>query len=142
MQIVVCLPTEHLGVHSFKHVRAFQIKLEFGSARFWGEGKTGVPGEKSLGGKERTNNKLNPNMASTPRFQPGPHWWRWVLSPLCNPCSPSILMSMDATLYFHLLRSICTVTRRIVNFMHGFFGCYDCWLLYFFISLGFFAFCC
>ena len=34
LQIVVCLPTEHVGVHSLKHVRAFQIELEFGSASF------------------------------------------------------------------------------------------------------------
>ena len=33
------------------------------------------PGEKPLGAKERTNNKLNPQMASTPGFEPGPHWW-------------------------------------------------------------------
>ena len=75
--IVICLPTEHLGVHenSLKRLPAFQIELEFGSVGFWGEGKTGVPGEKPLGAKERTNNKLNPHMASTPGFEPGPHWW-------------------------------------------------------------------
>ena len=68
---------KHLRVHmnSFKRVRAFQIELEFGSVGFWGEGKTGVPGEKPLGARERTNNKLNPHMASTPGFEPGPHWW-------------------------------------------------------------------
>ena len=33
--------------------------------RFWGEEKTRVPGEKPLGAKERTNNKLNPHTAST-----------------------------------------------------------------------------
>ena len=51
-----------LRVHmsSFKRFRAFQIELEFGSVGFWGEGKTGVPGEKPLGARERTNNKLNP----------------------------------------------------------------------------------
>ena len=32
--------------------------------------KTGVPGEKTL----RTI-RLNPHEASTPGFQPGPHWW-------------------------------------------------------------------
>ena len=42
---------------------------------FEAEGKTGVPGENPLGAKERTNNKLNPHMASTPGFEPGPHWW-------------------------------------------------------------------
>ena len=48
--IVICLPTKHLGVlmNSFKRVRAFQIELEFESVDFWGEGKTGVPGEKHL----------------------------------------------------------------------------------------------
>ena len=36
----------------------FQIELEFRSVGFWGEGKTGVPGEKPLGARTRTNNKL------------------------------------------------------------------------------------
>ena len=45
------------------------------SVRYKGEGKTGVPGEKPLGAKERTNNKLNPHMVSTTGFEPGPHWW-------------------------------------------------------------------
>ena len=49
----------------------FLGELEFGNVGFWGEGKTGVP----LGAKERTNNKLNPHMASTPGFEPGPYWW-------------------------------------------------------------------
>ena len=71
------LPMKHLGVHmkSFKCVRAFQIELEFENVGFWGEEKTGVPGEKPLGARERTNNKLNPHMASMPGFEPGPHWW-------------------------------------------------------------------
>ena len=38
-------------------------------------GKTGVTGEKPLGAKERTNNKLNLYMASKPGFEPGPNWW-------------------------------------------------------------------
>ena len=36
-------------------------------------GKTRVPGEKPLGARERTNNKLNPHMASMPGFERGPH---------------------------------------------------------------------
>ena len=36
-------------------------------------GKTGVPGEKPLGARERTNNKLNPHTA--PGFEPGQHLW-------------------------------------------------------------------
>ena len=76
-QIVICLPTKPLRVlmNSFQYVHMFQIELEFESVGFWGEGKTGVPGEKPVEAKERTNNKLNPHMASTPGFEPGPHWW-------------------------------------------------------------------
>ena len=52
---------ERLGVleNSLKCVCAFQIEMEFGSIGFKGEGKTGVPREKPLGARERTNNKLN-----------------------------------------------------------------------------------
>ena len=53
----------------------FLIELEFENVGFWGEGKAEVPGEKPLGARERTNNKLNPHMAFTPRFEPGPLWW-------------------------------------------------------------------
>ena len=38
------------------------------------KGKAEYP-EKPLGAKERTNNKLNPHMASTPGFEPGSLWW-------------------------------------------------------------------
>ena len=51
------------------------VKLEFGNVGFWVEGKTGVPQEKPRRARERTNNKLNPNMASKPGFEPRPHWW-------------------------------------------------------------------
>ena len=81
----MCSPTELLGVleNPMKCFHVFQIELEFGSVGFWGEGNSGVPGEKPLGARERTNNKLNPHMASTPGFEPGPHWWEArVLLPL------------------------------------------------------------
>ena len=44
-----------LGVHKnlLKWVHAFQIELEFRYVGFWGEGKTGLPGEKPLRAKER-----------------------------------------------------------------------------------------
>ena len=53
----------------------YLVELEFRNVGFWREAKTGVPGEKPLGVRERTNNKLNPYMASTPGVKPGPHWW-------------------------------------------------------------------
>ena len=47
------------GTHAFlnllKHVRVFQIELESGSVGFLRERKTGVPGEKPLGARERIN---------------------------------------------------------------------------------------
>ena len=44
---------------------------------FLRKGKTEIHGEKPLGARTRTNNKLNPHtcMASVPGFEPGPHWW-------------------------------------------------------------------
>ena len=46
-----------------ERVRASQIELEFGSVGFKGDGKTGLPGEKPLGTRKRTNNTLNAHMA-------------------------------------------------------------------------------
>ena len=43
--------------------------------QYGGEEKTGVLGEKPLGVRTRTNNKLNPHMTPSPRIEPGPHWW-------------------------------------------------------------------
>ena len=104
----------------------FQIELEFGNVGFLGEGKTRVPGEKPLGAKERTNNKLKSHgvnaKISTWATTVGGRGGGRVLSPLQVPCSASTLLSMDAaTLYFHLLRSICTVTLRLKIFTHGFY---------------------
>ena len=64
------------------------IELEFGNVCFWGEGKTGVPGEKPLGARKTTNNKLNPHIASSPKIDPEPH--RWEASALSTaPCIPA-----------------------------------------------------
>ena len=49
--------------------------LEFRNAGFSGEGKTRIPGEKPLGARARTNNKLSPHMTPSPGIEPGPHWW-------------------------------------------------------------------
>ena len=72
------LYVEHLGVlkNLLTRIRVFQIELGFERVGFGEEGKTGTPGEKLLGVRDRTNNKLNPRMAtwlSTPRFELGPH---------------------------------------------------------------------
>ena len=49
--------------NSFERVRASQIELEFESIGFKRDGKTGVPGERPLGARKRTNNTLNAHMA-------------------------------------------------------------------------------
>ena len=41
---------------------------------FWGEGKTGVPGEKPLGAGKRTIT-LSPHETPDLRIEPGSHWW-------------------------------------------------------------------
>ena len=65
------------------------FELEFGSICFGGEGKTGVPGEKPLGARKRTKNKLSPDITSTPRFEHGPHWWK---ASALNAVSPLLLL--------------------------------------------------
>ena len=54
--------------------------------------ETGVLGEIRLEAKERTNNKLNPHMASTPGSESGPHWWEasalTTAPPLLPPLPP------------------------------------------------------
>ena len=75
--------------HSGSSSTWFLVELEFGNVGFWGEGKNRVPGEKPLGARERTNNKLNPHMASTPGLEPGPHWWEASALTNAPPLLPS-----------------------------------------------------
>ena len=75
-------------MNSLKRVRAFEIELEFGHIGFGGQGKTGVPGVKPLGTRERTNNKLYPHKASTPGFEPGPHWREASAHTTASPWPP------------------------------------------------------
>ena len=82
-------------MNSFKCVRVFQIELEFGSVGFRGEGKTGVPGEKPLRAKERTNNKLNPHMASMPGVEPGSHWWEVSAVTTMPPLLPNFTCNIS-----------------------------------------------
>ena len=48
---------------------------QFRNVGFCGGRKTGVPGEKPLGARTRTNNKLSPHMTPSPGIEPRPHWW-------------------------------------------------------------------
>lgn len=68
----------------------FLNELEFGIVGFWGEGTTGVPGEKppeESEARERTIDKLlDPHMLSTPGSEPGHVGGRRLLSQLRHPC--------------------------------------------------------
>ena len=75
-------------MNSFQCVRAFQIELEFGSVGFFGEGKTGVPGEKPLRARERTNNNLNSHLVSMLGFEPGPDGWEASALTIAPPLLP------------------------------------------------------
>jgi len=66
------------------------------------EGKTGVPGEKPLGARTKTNNKLNPHMTPGPRVEPGPIGERRALSSLRHPCSPKYCILVTIVFYFAL----------------------------------------
>ena len=59
-------------------------------------GKPEYP-EKNLSEQGRTNNKLNPHMASTPGFEPGPHWWEASALTTVPPLLPSWLRALGET---------------------------------------------
>ena len=57
---------------------------------FEGEWKTGVPREKPLRAREGTIRKLNPQMAPSPGFEPGPHWWEVSALTTVPPLLPEV----------------------------------------------------
>ena len=87
-------------MNSFKCVRAFQIELDrIWKCWFLRRGKTGEP-EKNLSEQGRepttkgdglltTNQELNPHMASTPGFEPGPHCWEASALTTAPPLPPA-----------------------------------------------------
>ena len=61
-------------------------------------GKPEYP-EKNLSEQgERTNNKLNPHMASTPGVEPGPHWWEASALNTAPPLLPTLADSSGVSL--------------------------------------------
>ena len=75
-----------------------QIKLKFRNVGFWGEGKTGVPGEKPLRARMRTNNKLNPHMMPSPGIKPGPFW----LEASALNTAPSLLPIPNSNVQYYM----------------------------------------
>ena len=103
--------------HSGSSSTWFLVELEFGNVGFWGEGKTGVPGEKPLGARERTNNKLNSHMASMPGFEPGP---LTLLGGECSHHYATLSPQKRKIISLHLNGRICWIfcNRRKI-FVHG-----------------------
>ena len=67
-------PLEVAHPHSDPSFALFLVELEFGNVGCWREGKTGVPGEKPLRTREKTNNKLNPQFWCWHQdLNPGPY---------------------------------------------------------------------
>ena len=96
------------------NARAFRIELEFRNVGFYGERKTGVPGEKPLGAEKRTNNKLNPHMTSSPGIEPGPHWWK--ASALTTAPSPLPHFTQQKPLSFrYILNEFQNIEQQITN---------------------------
>ena len=57
----------------YEGMRVLILQIELRNVGFRGEEKTGEPGEKPLGARTRTNNKLNPHVKPRPGIKPGPH---------------------------------------------------------------------
>ena len=53
-------------------------------------GKPEYPEKNFSEQRERTNNKLNPHMASTPGFEPRPHWWEASALTTAPPLPPTL----------------------------------------------------
>jgi len=82
-------------MNSFKRVRAFQIKLEFGSVGFEERGKPEYPGKNlSEQGREPTTN-LTHIWRQGRELKPGHIGGRRVLSPLLHPCSPMYALRIN-----------------------------------------------
>jgi len=73
--------------------------LEFGNVYFWGEGKTGVPGEKPLRARTSISNKLSPHMSPSSGIEPGPHWWEGN----ALTTAPSLLPNLELSFTLNLL---------------------------------------
>ena len=58
-----------------KCVTIIQIELEFGNFGFCGDGKTGVPGEKTSGSEDENQQQTQPTYGADSKNRAPPHWW-------------------------------------------------------------------
>ena len=75
----------------------FLVKLEFGNAGFWEEGKTIVTVEKRLGAKKRTTIKHNQKYYGVDAgiWTLGTNWWKASALPLPHPRFPVLVNSLS-----------------------------------------------
>ena len=85
-----------------------RIEFEFEKCWFLRRGETKVPGEKPLGARTTTNNKLNPHMTPRPGMELGPHWWE--ASALTTAPTPSPLRHVPVA----LCQISCNFSEKIV----------------------------
>ena len=98
--VIIFLPTKHYKIikNCFTFFCVSQIKLEFGSVRFWREGKTDITGEGlALRVEKRTWTTYSSSHTSMLGFQPGPHS-NWPYMQI-GPCVQ--LKSGKISFYFH-----------------------------------------
>ena len=55
--------------------RHSSIELDLGNVGFGGEGKTGVPGEKTSRSRVENQQQTQPTYDAGSGMEPGPHWW-------------------------------------------------------------------
>ena len=63
--------------------------------------------------RKRTNNKLNPHMASMLGFEPGSHWWAASPPQMHHPCSPCHTVSLPSSCSLSVL--LCTQPSTLIN---------------------------
>ena len=90
----------------------FLVELKLQNVGFWGEEEIGETGEKPLGTRERTNNKLNPHKVSTPGF-----WTRAKLmgGECSHHCARLKTLKLFYKCYYWLLHAHCTEAVSLCN---------------------------
>ena len=81
--------------------------------------------KKSLSEWERTINKLNQHMASTPGFEPGPHWWEASALTTAPPFLPKIQQLGKALPQHNVFDCQCnkTIIKKMLSDMSSHYIC-------------------
>ena len=69
--------------------------------------------------EKRTNNKLNPHMASSPRIHPKPHWWEASALTTTPSLLPKQSIRHSLTLFWFKMNATLKVTIQNQRFWHS-----------------------